>query len=168
MTNDEVWSAVVRWIASVSGVTVIRSHEGAKAPALPYVMANFTGMAQVRAHEQLIEYTPTGQTTPENKPEISAAPVIEAEWRFSVHAYGSEPTGILRPIVSASKVAQAMEPMFSALVIHDVSQIRNVPDWINNGWEPRAQLDLIVRGVTRDGFIVDTIDETSFDIARAE
>ncbi|MBY5682645.1 hypothetical protein HFO32_10800 [Rhizobium leguminosarum] len=167
MTNDEVWSAVVRWIASVTGTLVIRSHEGTKVPALPYVMANFTGMAQVRAHEQLIEYTATGQTTPEDKPEISATPVIEAEWRFSVHAYGSEPTGVLRPIASAWKVSQIMEPMFPALVIHDVSQIRNVPDWINNRWEPRAQLDLIVRGLTRDGFIVDTIDETSFDIAQS-
>lgn len=167
MTNDEVWSAVVRWIASVSGSVTIRSHEGSKAPAVPYVMVNFTGMAQVRAHEQMIEYTETGETTPEDKPEISAAPVIEAEWRFSVHAYGAEPTGILRPIVSASKVAQVLEPMFPALVIHEVSQVRNVPDWVDNKWEPRAQLDLIVRSLTRDGFIVDTIDESSFDIARS-
>ncbi|TLX12146.1 hypothetical protein [Rhizobium sp. MHM7A] len=168
MTNDEVHSAVVRWIAAVINATTIKAHQSGPSPALPYCMVNFTGMAQVRAHEQLIEYTPTGQTTPEDKPEISAAPVIEAEWRFSVHGYGSDPTGVLRPIVSASKIAQTMEPMFPALVIHDVSQIRNVPDWINNKWEPRAQLDLIVRGLTRDGFIVDTIDETSFDIARAE
>lgn len=166
MTNDEVWSSVVRWIALVTSSVTIRSHEGSRAPALPYVMANFTGMSRVRAHEQVIEYTETGETTPQDKPEISAAPVIEAEWRFSVHAYGSEPTGILRRIVSASRVAQILEPMFPALVIHEVSQIRNVPDWIDNRWEPRAQLDLIVRGLTRDGFIVDTIDETSFDIAR--
>jgi hypothetical protein len=29
-------------------------------------------------------------------------------------------------------------------------------------------MDLMVRGLTRDGFIVDTIDERSFDIARAD
>jgi hypothetical protein len=167
MTDDEVWSAVVRWIALVTSRVTIRSNEGSKAPALPYVMVNFTGMFQVRDHEQLIAYTETGETTPQDKPEISAAPVIEAEWRFSVHSYGSEPTAVLRRVVSASKVVQILEPMFPALVIHDVSQVRNVPDWVDNKWEPRAQLDLIVRGLTRDGFIVDTIDETSFDIAQS-
>ena len=167
MTNDEVWSAAVRWIASVANVVTIRSHEGKKAPALPYIMVNFTGFAQVRQNEQLVEYTDTGIPNTQGKTKISAAPVIEAEWRFSVHAYGSEPTGILRPIVSASKLRQVMEPMFPGLVIVDLSQIRNLPEYIDNKWEPRAQLDFIVCGLTRDGFIVDTIDESSFDVARS-
>ena len=82
--------------------------------------------------------------------------------------YALRKTGILRPIVSASKLRQVMEPLFPGLVIADLSQIRNVPEFVNAKWEPRAQLDFIVRGLTRDGFIVDTIDESSFDIARAE
>jgi hypothetical protein len=167
MTNDEVWSAVVRWIASVTEVATIRSHEGKKAPTLPYVMVNFVGFAQVRANEQMVEYTDTGEPNSAGKNKISAAPVIEAEWRFSVHAYGSEPTGILRPIVSASKLRQVMEPMFPDLVIADLSQIRNLPEYVDNKWEPRAQIDFNVRGLTRDGFVIDTIDERSFDIARA-
>ncbi len=168
MTNDEVWSAVVRWVKAMTTITTIKSHQGGPDPALPYVMVNFTGAAEVRQHEQAVEYTDTGQPNGQGKTKISAAPVIEVEWRFSVHSYGPAPTGVLRPIVSASKLAQMMEPMFPTLVIHEVSQIRNVPDWINNKWEPRAQMDLIVRGLTRDGFVIDTIDETSFDIARAE
>ncbi|MGV4796129.1 phage neck terminator protein [Rhizobium sp. F40D2] len=168
MTNEEVWSAVVRWVKSATSVVTIKSHEGGKEPALPYVMINFTGSAEVRQHEQTVEYTDTGIPNAEGENEISAAPVIEVEWRFSIHAYGPTPTDILRPVTSASKLPQIMEPMMPDLVIHDVSQVRNVPDWINNRWEPRAQLDFIVRGLTRDGFIFDTVDETSFDIARAE
>jgi hypothetical protein len=167
MSDDDVWSAVIRWVASVTGVVVIRSNEGIDTPALPYVMVNFTGSSQVRANEQEIEYTDTGIPNAQGETQISAAPVIEVEWRFSIHGYGAEPTGVLRPIVSASKLSQRMEPMLPQLVINDVSQIRNVPDWINNHWEPRSQLDLLVRGLTRDGFVIDTIDESSFDISRS-
>lgn len=167
MTNDEIHSAVVRWIASVTGITTIKSHQSGPDPALPYVMVNFTGEAEVREHAQTVEYIDTGIPNDQGQNKISAAPVIEVEWRFSVHSYGPVPTGLLRPIVSAAKLAQVMEPLFPGLVIHEVSQIRNVPDWINNRWEPRAQMDLIVRGLTRDGFVIDTIDENSFDIARA-
>jgi len=168
MTNDEVWSAVQSWIRGAAGKETIRAHQGIKAPALPYIMVNFTGTSEVRQHEQTVEYTDTGADNGEGEHQISAAPVIEIEWRFSVHAYGEEPTGILRPIISAQKLRQTMEPMFPALVIAEISQIRNVPDFIDNHWEPRAQMDFFVRGLTRDGFIVDTIDESSFDIARAE
>jgi len=168
MTDDQVHSALVRWVKTVTGVTTIMSHQGGKDPSLPYVMINRTGSIEVRQHEQSTEYADTGIPNGQGKTKIKASPVIEVEWRFSVHAYGSVPTDILRPIVSASKLSQVMEPMLPSLVIHEISQIRNVPDWINNAWEPRAQMDLMVRGLTRDGFIVDTIDERSFDIARAE
>lgn len=167
MTNDEIHSAVVRWVKAVTGITTIKSHQSGPDPALPYVMVNFTADAEVRQHEQTVEYTDTGIPNGQGQNKISAAPVIEAEWRFSVHSYGPAPTGVLRPIVSAAKLAQVMEPLLPGLVIHEISQIRNVPDWINNRWEPRAQMDLIVRGLTRDGFVIDTIDESSFDIARA-
>ncbi|KQV83239.1 hypothetical protein [Rhizobium sp. Root1220] len=168
MTNDQVHSAVVRWIASVTNVVTIKSHQSGPDPALPYAMVNFTGSIEVRQREQTVEYTDTGEDNSQGEHKISAAPVIEVEWRFSIHSYGPSPTGILRPIVSAAKLMQIMEPLFPSLVIHEVSQIRNVPDFINTRWEPRGQLDLIVRGLTRDGFVIDTIDESSFDIARAE
>lgn len=165
MTNDEVHSAVVRWLATQTGKTVIKAHQGAPNPPLPYVMVNMTGTAEVREWASNIEYTETAEDNSEGEKIVSAAPVIEMEWRFSVHSYGDNPTDILRPVVSAVKLSQVMEPLLPGLLIHEVSQVRNVPDWINNQWQPRGQMDVFVRGITRDASNVDVIDEYSFDIA---
>jgi hypothetical protein len=166
MTDNEVHGTLVQWVAAITGKTTIKAHQSGPAPTLPYVMVNFTGSNQVRDHEQTVEYTDTGVPNTSGKNKISAAPVIEMEWRFSVHAYGPTPTDILRPIVSAAKLSQVMEPMYPGLVIHEVSRIRSVPDWIDSQWEPRAQIDIMVHGLTRDGFIIDTIDQYSLDIQR--
>lgn len=160
MTDDDVHSAVVRWLAALLSVRVIKDRQGGKRPAEPYVMVNFTGSAEVREHPQIIEYVEAlGIET------VTATPVVEVEWRFSVHAYGAQPTGVLRPVRSAVHLAQRQEPLLPALVIHEVSQIRSVPDWVNNAWEPRAQMDVFVRGLTRDGFVIDTIETASIDVA---
>lgn len=170
MTNDQVHTALNQWIRSKTGnTTVIKAHQGGTAPALPYIMTNFTGSAEVRRHHITVEFTDTGVPNSEGENIITAAPVIEMEWRFSVHAYGTSPTDRLRPIVSAMKMLQPMEPLIQGIHVHEISQIRNVPDWINNAWQPRAQMDLFVRGIIRDSVgTVDVIDQYSFDIARAE
>lgn len=165
MTNDQAHSTIVRWVATQTGLTTIKAHEGGPTPAGSYVMVNMTGTAKVREHPVNIEYTETDIENSEGELIVSAAPVVEMEWRFSVHSYGDNPTDLLRPIVSAAMLPQIMEPAYPTLTIHDVSQIRNVPDWINNEWQPRGQLDLIVRGIIRDASNVDVIDEYSFDIA---
>lgn len=170
MTNDQVHTALNQWIRSKTGNgTIIKSHQGGTAPALPYIMTNFTGSAEVRRHNITVEFTDTGVPNSEGENIITAAPVIEMEWRFSVHAYGTSPTDRLRPIVSAMKMLQPMEPLVPGLHVHEISQIRNVPDWINNAWQPRAQMDLFVRGIIRDSVgTVDVIDEYSLDIAQAD
>lgn len=170
MTNDQVHSAVVQWVkAKTSNTTTIKAHQGGNAPALPYIMINFTGAVEVRRWHSSTEFTETDEENSEGENIVTAAPVIEMEWRFSVHSYGPSPTDKLRPIVSAMKIPQAMEPLMPGLHVHEISQIRNVPDWINNEWQPRAQMDLIVRGIIRDIVgEVDVIDEYSLDIAQAE
>lgn len=167
MTNDQVHTALNQWIRSKTGnTTVIKAHQGGTAPTGNYIMTNFTGSAEVRRHNITVEFTDTGVPNSEGENIITAAPVIEMEWRFSVHAYGTSPTDRLRPIVSAMKMLQPMEPLVPGLHVHEISQIRNVPDWINNAWQPRAQMDLFVRGITRDSVgTVDVIDEYSFDVA---
>lgn len=164
MTEDEVINAVVRFVARVSGLVTVRSHESGKAPALPYAMVNFTGMAEVRENPQGITFTDTGQPNGQGQTIIRAAPAVEAEWRFSVHAYGDEPVSRLRTILTAVKLSQVMEPALPTLIIFENSQIRSIPEWIDNRWEPRAQMDLFVRGIIRDTFDVDTIDTAEFDI----
>ena len=161
MTNDEVHGALVRWIASLTDLKTIRAYQGKKTPPLPYIMVNFLGQAKVRQHPQTVEYVGDGEDP------VTGVPVIEVEWRFSVHAYGDEPTDILRPIVSGVQLSQVMEPLLPALVIHEVSQIRNVPDFINNAWQPRAQMDMFLRGIIRDGHGIDVIEQAQLEYRRA-
>lgn len=189
MTNDAVIDAVAKWIASRTNLVTIRAHEGGKSPPLPYVMVSFLGMDDVRQHEQDVEYfdeygdqliltadstlvtadNDTATADQVSEYEAEAVPVVETEWRFSIHAYGSDDvTGLLRPVRAAARLSQAMEPMFPFLVVHRISQVRNVPDWINNQWQPRAQMDFYVRGMIRDGMLIDVIEQASFIHIRAE
>lgn len=170
MKNDEVHSALVRWVQAKTGAKTIKAHQSGPTPALPYVMVNDIGAAEVRRWHQKAEFTETTEENSEGKKIITAAVVIEMEWRFSVHSYGPSPTDRLRPIISAVKMAEPMESLgVQGLHVHEVSAIRDVPDWIKNGWQPRAQMDLMVRGIIRDSVgEVDVVDEYSFDIERAE
>lgn len=170
MTDDQVHSALVRWLRGLTDVTVIKTHQSGPAPAAPYIAVNMTATRQIRQYAQNVEYEESDTSemdTADESPPVTATPVIEVEWQFSCHAYGQQPTGILRPVRSAIQIAQAQEPMLPNLVIHECSQIRNVPDWINESWEPRAQIDIFVRGLTRDGgFAVDVIEEAPLDFGQ--
>jgi hypothetical protein len=159
MTDDEIHSALVRWLHGITGLVVIKAHQSGPSPALPYIMVNLTGSVAIREWSQAVEYE-------EDTAGVTATPPIETEWRFSVHAYGSNPTGILRPVRAAAQLAQKNEALFPALVIHECSQVRNVPDWINEAWEPRGQMDIHLRGLARDGFLIDVIEQAPFDFNR--
>lgn len=171
MTNDEIIDAVVQWVAGVTGTATIRAYQSGPRPALPYIMVNLTGQAEVRDNPQGIDYTPSREDedpptedtagNPEYPP-ITAAPVIETEWRFSIHGYAAtdgQATDVIRPIKSAQRLSEILEPMNPNLFIHETSQFRNVPEWVNSAWEPRANIDLFLRGLTRDGFVISTIDD---------
>jgi len=166
MTDDEVHSSLVRWISAVTGKTVIKAYQGGDDPALPYIMVNRTGTAEVRKWAQEDIYTELDTENSEGKLEILAVPVLEIEFRFSVHSYGPSPTDALRPIRTAFHLTQMNEPLMPGLIPHEISQIRDVPDWINNRWEPRAQMDVFLRGLVKDGFVIDTIEEYSFEFIR--
>lgn len=157
MTDDEIIGKVVAWLATVTGCVVIQAHQSGDRPPMPYIMVNLTGTAEVRDHVQDLESTDL-----ENG-DVQVAPVIEVEYQFSLHGFGATGaicTDLLRPVRSAAQLTQVMEPLFPALVIHDLSLVRNVPEWINEAWEPRAQMDMMLRGLTRDGFVIDPIEQS--------
>lgn len=157
MTDDEIIGKVVEWLATVTGRVVIQAHQSGSRPARPYLMVNMTGSDDVRDHEQDVEYIDVASDN------MTAAPVLEVEWRFSLHAFGATAalsTDLLRPIRSAVKLSQVMEPLAPTLVVHEISQTRNVPEWVNEAWEPRAQMDMMLRGLTRDSFTVDPIEQS--------
>jgi len=159
MTDDDVHSALVRWLHDLTGLTTIKAYQEGPRPALPYIMVNLTGTAAIREWSQAVEYE-------EDTAGVTATPPVETEWRFSVHAFGPNPTSILRPIRSAAQLAQKNEALFPALVIDECSQVRNVPELVNEKWEPRAQMDIHLRGLARDGFLIDVIEHAPFDFDR--
>jgi len=153
MTDDDIWSEFNVWIARITGLTSIRVWQGGPQPERPYVVTNLTGSRQVREHEMAL-YGEEDETSGQ----ISATPIIETEWNFSVNCYGEAPMNVLRPIIAASKLTQVEEPNFPALVIHQCSAIRNLSEWHDHDWEPRAQIDIDLRGLTADGHLIDTIE----------
>jgi hypothetical protein len=153
MTDDDVWSNFNVWIARITGLTSIRVWQSGDMPDRPYMVTNLTGSRQVRDwHQDLI-----GEEDEESG-RVLVAPIIEMEWNFSVNCYGETPMNVLRPIYAASKLTQVEEPNFPGLVIHQCSQIRNLSEWHDHDWEPRAQMDVDLRGLTADGHLIDTIE----------
>ena len=162
MTDDEIIGKVVEWLATVTGRVVIQGDQSGPRPAVPYIMVRMTGTAEPRDQVQDVQYTDLDSENTEGLLELEAAPVIEVEWQFSIHAYGATgalSTDLLRPIRSAVRLSQVLEPLFPTFDVHRISQTRNVPEYVNEVWEPRAQMDLMLRGLTRDGFVIDPIEQ---------
>jgi hypothetical protein len=165
MTDQDVWTNFIKWLETLTGLVVIKAHPSEDRPNKPYIMVNMPTISQVRQQAQDIEYEETGEETDEGFDEIKAHPVVETEWMFSVHSYGPTPTDLLRPIVLAYHVKQVVDQL-NPLVLHEVSELRRIPERVKNEWEPRAQVDVFLRGLVKDGFIVDTIETYSFDVNR--
>lgn len=161
MTEDQIHSELVRWLAGLTKVPVIKMYQSGDRPALPYIAVNFTTLIELRDHPMDIEFQDVA-------PDVMATPVIETEWSFSVHAYGDKPTNYLRPVRSAAFLNEIAEPLTSkGLTVHEISQIRNVPEYVQNVWEPRAQMDIQLRGLAKDGHLVHVIEEAPMQIERA-
>lgn len=167
MNDAEVHAALVRWLSARTALIVIQGEQGGIEPPTPYIVSRFTGLAAVRDNVQDVEYLELDAENSQGLKQVKASPVIETEWRYSIHCHGGEsPSDHLRPIRSAAELAQAAEPLRPGLIIHELSQIRNVPEYINEAWEQRAQMDLFLRGLTKDGIIIDSIEHFSFEFER--
>ena len=115
-------------------------------------MSNLMNTSPVRDHEADREFTRLEEG-------IKIRPIIETEWSFSLHAYGETPTDVLRPIRSYSMINGMNRVGAAGLVIHSLSIIRNIPEQQNEDWKPRAQIDMNVRGLVKDGIVIENIEE---------
>jgi hypothetical protein len=166
MNDVEIHEALVRWLSAQTGLRVIKAHQSGDRPDKPYLMINMLNCREVREHCQDFEFVETETLNSEGLAEISVSPVIEMEWDFSIHAYGDNPTNSLRILKGRTHLAQRLEPLFPSLIVHETGTINNVPDWVKNDWEPRAQMNLLIRGLTRDGAVVDVIQDASVGVSK--
>lgn len=169
MTNQQVHEAVVRWLAALLGITVIKSHQSADRPDLPYAMVDLANFRELEDMPSQFKHRELETTNTEGNREVEVTPVVEIEWTFLVFTYGDSCEEKLRRVLSAVHLSQLQEPLRPQLTIHEVGQVNSVPELIGERWEPRAQVNLMLRGISSDGYVIDTIEEhTPFTIETME
>jgi len=169
MTNDEVHDELNRWLTQTLGVQAIKDRQGIDRPALPYVMSSLASLGQVQAHVRDVLYRNLPPPDGEARSPVEATPLLELEWVFLVFAYGDGCDSILRRLKSARHLAQVQEPLMPKLTIHEVGNVNLIPEFLGNRWEPRAQANVVLRGIADDGFVIDVIEEYEpFDIERKD
>lgn len=154
MTNDQVQEALVRWLRQVTGITVIKAHQGVDRPELPYLMIEQGTVDELSQHPEQLHYSENDDS------QIEVTPVLELEWLMLLFSFGENGSNALRKIKQAVHLAQIQEPLMPVLNIHETGVINNIPEFVDNRWEPRSQMNIMVRGVTSgDGFVIDTIED---------
>lgn len=164
MTNNEVHEQIVLWLHNLLGIVVIKDRQQADRPARPYGMVDLSTWRHLSDHVDDIDYATGTEFNSQGKREVLATPELELEWVFLFFVYGEQSDNLLRRLQSAVHLPQVQEPLRPLLVIHEVSAANSIPELVNEKWEPRAQLNIIVRGKSSDAFVVDIIEEHEFYI----
>lgn len=165
MTNDQVHEALIGWLSGILGMTVIKDRQGQKRPSLPYAMVDLSNISEPRERPSDIKSEVLDTLNSEGLAEIKLTPITELEILFLVFCYGENGDEKLRRLKSAFHLSQVQEPLVPGIVIHEVGNINRLPEFVNERWEARAQCNVVVRVVSNDGFVVDTIEtHTPFDI----
>lgn len=163
MTEKEVRDAVRGWLADITGITLIHSYQGGNEPPEPYGVLNMMISAPVYEQPFDQEFSSSGDGEAE---EFEQTPVREWYWRFSLNVYGGEGKTILRKIKTAEHVPTALENLLP-LTLFETSIIRDATELQNEVFQNRAQMDIEIRGILRDGLPIDVIEDAPLDFSRA-
>lgn len=163
MTNNDVHEQLIEWLGSLLGIVVIKDRQQADRPALPYGMVDLANWRNLHDNVDDIEYLTTETPNSEGKLEVKATPDLEIEWVFLFFVYGAQGENLVRRLQSAVHLVQLQEPLRPALTVHEVSGGNSIPELVGEQWEPRTQVNIVVRGKSSDGFIVDVIEEHGFN-----
>lgn len=163
MTNEEVHDKLNIWLSGLLGFQIIKDRQGVKRPATPYGMTDLANWQELHQHVDDIDHVTSDVANSEGKLEVRAIPDIELEWTFLFFVYGKVGEAAVRKLQSAVHLSQLQEPLRPALTIHEVSAANSIPELVGELWEPRTQVNIVVRGKSSDGFIVDVIEEHGFN-----
>ncbi len=165
MTDDQVQEALVRWLHSVTGLTVIKAHQGVNRPEIPYLMVEKAIVEELSQNPEQIKFEELNSVNSADLRELKATPLLELEWLMLVYSFGEGQSSALRKVKQAVHLGQIQESLGTALNIHETGVINSIPEFVDESWEPRSQMNIMVRGVSDDGFIIDTIEEyTAFSV----
>lgn len=156
LTNDDVHGKLIEWLGSLLGIVVIMDRQQADRPAAPYGMVDLANWRELSDHVDDISYAAVDDT-------VVATPEIEIEWVFLFFIYGASGENLVRRLQSAVHMSQLQEPLRPVLTIHEVSAANSIPELVGEQWEPRTQVNIVVRGKSSDGFVIDVIEEHGFN-----
>ena len=146
---------------------VIFDHQNGDRPTGSYVMLNMIEAKRIQMRMD-VDYTANAayDGTAGGEAELNAFPCAEWEWRFSVNAYSVDALNTLSTLKSAAEIDE-VESGLLPMIVFDVSDIRRLPELINERWEERAQMDVALRGyVNTRGTLVDVIETVNIEFNR--
>lgn len=155
MNNSEVHGRLVEWLGALLGVRVIKDRQQADRPAAPYGVVDLANWRNLHDREDATHYANVSG-------DAVATPEIEIEWVFLFFLYGASGETLVRRLQSAVHLSQVQEPLRPDLVIHEVGAANSIPELVGEKWEPRTQVNIVVRGKSSDGFVIDVIEEREF------
>lgn len=160
-TDNEVHERIIDWVEHLTTLTAVKNHESGKRLSGRYLLVNYvSGPNDVRFLPVDVEFED------QENGDVHAVPVIESEWKFSIHSYrGDDVTQPLRLLRSFAKMEGPQLKVDPRLSIFEVGDVTNLPEVIKNEPEDRAHCMVKVRGYTRDGFLIDCIEESAPIIA---
>lgn len=152
------------WLNGLLGVTVIKDRQQAQRPPVPYGMVDLASWGEVHEQARDITFETTGVPNSEGKLEELATPSIEMEWVFLFMLYGEQGEALMRRVQAGVHLSQIQEPLRPNLVVHEVSRANSIPELVHETWEPRTQVNIFVRGMSSDSFVVDVIEQHNYDV----
>lgn len=130
-------------------------------PALPYGTLHLTRSRVVNRPEQVHVY--------DDPTDASQEPGVEWEyvWQFDVFGDGAEE--VFAKLTAARFVPTALQTM-RPYTIHSTSLVRHLPEIVDNHYEERSNVDIVLRAVIHHDFYIDPIsevDNTDITVIRA-
>lgn len=161
MTLEEQFNAMRTWLIHEAGLPeVILAHDGAMSPNETYASLNMLGAARIgRGLERRLVLDENGE---DNSEEYPADEVVTEEWAYqwSLNIYGQGAAFIARRVKSLSETNAALD---RALPITpcNFSDIRRIPERVNETWQDRAQMDFEIRVFETIAPVVGVIETTN-------
>ena len=153
---------MIEWLIALLGIEVIKDRQQEARPSV-YGMLDLANWRNLGQHAADYDYETLATENSEGFPEVRVTPDIEVEWVFLFMTYGTGCENYMRRLQSAVLISQVVMDLQPDLVIHEVSGANSIPELIGETWEPRAQVNIAVRGKASDGFIVDVIEEHQYN-----
>lgn len=165
MSAEQARESFIEWLNGFcpEDVTVIKSHEGGARPNFPYLVVEKGPVVELFTNSRFVKYEELESLNSEGFNEIQASPIVPTQFTMLVSGYGVGAENQLNRIKQAVYISQVQEPMYPVLKIHETGVLNYIPEKVENEWEDRHQMNVELRGVVKDGFVIDTIDSQEFD-----